>query len=71
MDALEEAFHRYGKPDIFNRDPGSQYTSEAFTGVLEDPDIRVRMEDKGAGRDSVLVEIMAQREVRRGVFECR
>ena len=43
-------------PGIFNSDPGSQYTSEVFTSVLEDPDIRIRMEGKGAGRDNVLVE---------------
>ena len=45
------------RPDpVWASDLGSQYTSEAFTGVLQDPDIRIRMEDKGAGRDNVLVE---------------
>jgi putative transposase len=56
IDALEEALHYYGKPDIFNSDQGSQYTSEEFTGVLKDNDIRISMDGKGAWRDNVLVE---------------
>ena len=54
--ALEEAIYRYGKPIIFNTDQGSQYTSEAFTQVLKDNDIRISMDGKGAWRDNVLVE---------------
>ena len=56
VDALEEAIHRYGKPDIFNTDQGSQYTSEAFTGVLKDRGIAISMDGKGAWRDNVFVE---------------
>jgi len=56
IDALEEALHRYGKPDIFNSDQGSQYTCEAFTDVLKDNDIRISMDGKGAWRDNVFVE---------------
>jgi len=56
IDALEEALHRYGKPDIFNSDQGSQYTSEAFTDVLKDNGIRISMDGKGAWRDNVFVE---------------
>ena len=56
VDPLEAALHRYGKPDIFNSDQGSQYTSEAFTGVLKDNDIRISMDGKGAWRDNVFVE---------------
>ncbi len=56
IDALEEAIHRYGKPVIFNTDQGCQYTSEAFTQVLKDNDIRISMDGKGAWRDNVFVE---------------
>ena len=56
IDALEEALHYYGKPDIFNSDQGSQYTSEEFTGVLKDAEIRISMDGKGAWRDNVFVE---------------
>jgi putative transposase len=56
IDALEEALYRYGKPEIFNSDQGSQYTSEAFTTILKDNDIRISMDGKGAWRDNVFVE---------------
>jgi putative transposase len=56
IDALEEALHYYGKPDIFNSDQGSQYTSKEFTGVLKANDIRISMDGKGAWRDNVFVE---------------
>ena len=56
VDALEEAIHRYGKPEIFNTDQGSQYTSEAFTDVLKDNGIDISMDGKGAWRDNVFVE---------------
>ena len=56
IDALEEALHYYGKPEIFNSDQGSQYTSDDFTGVLKDNDIRISMDGKGAWRDNVFVE---------------
>ena len=56
IDALEEALHYYGKPEIFNSDQGSQYTSEAFTAILKDHDIRISMDGKGAWRDNVFVE---------------
>ena len=56
VDALEEAIHRYGQPDIFNSDQGSQYSSEVFTKVLLEKDIRISMDGKGAWRDNVFVE---------------
>ena len=56
VDALEEAIHRFGVPEIFNTDQGSQYTSEAFTGVLKANDIEISMDGKGAWRDNVFVE---------------
>jgi len=56
IDALEEALHYYGKPEIFNSDQGSQYTSKEFTDVLKGNDIRISMDGKGAWRDNVYVE---------------
>lgn len=56
IDALEEAIYRYGKPDIFNTDQGSQYTSEAFTQALKAGDIRISMDGKGAWRDNIFIE---------------
>jgi putative transposase len=47
VDALEEAIYRYGTPDIFNTDQGSQYTSETFTKVLKDSGIDISMDGKG------------------------
>jgi putative transposase len=44
---LEDALARHGKPDIFNTDQGSQFTSEAFTGVLAGNDIAINMDGKG------------------------
>jgi putative transposase len=54
--ALDEALARYGKPRIFNSDQGSQFTSEAFTDVLEKNGIAISMDGKGAWRDNVFVE---------------
>lgn len=56
VEALEEALARYGKPEIFNTDQGSQFTGAAFTGVLTANDIRISMDGKGAWRDNVFVE---------------
>ena len=54
--ALEEALARYGKPEIFNTDQGSQFTSAAFTGLLTDNAIAISMDGRGAWRDNVFVE---------------
>jgi putative transposase len=54
--ALEEALAKYGKPEIFNTDQGSQFTGAAFTGVLTKNDIGISMDGKGAWRDNVFVE---------------
>lgn len=56
VDALEEAIYRYGKPEIFNSDQGSQFTSEAFTDVLIAEKIRISMDGRGAWRDNIFVE---------------
>ena len=56
IEAVEEAMTRYGKPEIFNTDQGSQFTSTAFTGLLITNGIRISMDGKGAWRDNVFVE---------------
>ena len=56
LEALEDAIHRHGKPEIFNTDQGSQFTSEAFTGLLKQHGIRISMDGKGCWRDNVFVE---------------
>jgi putative transposase len=56
VEALEEALARFDKPDIFNTDQGSQFTSIAFTGVLLRERIAISMDGKGAWRDNVFVE---------------
>lgn len=56
VEALEEALARYGKPDIFNTDQGSQFTSFEFTGVLKAHDIKISMDGKGRWMDNVFIE---------------
>ena len=56
LDAVEEAIARYGRPDIFNTDQGSQFTSASFTGLLVQHKIAISMDGKGAWRDNVFVE---------------
>lgn len=56
IEAVEEALARYGKPDIFNTDQGSQFTSIDFIKMLKDSDIAISMDGKGAWRDNVFVE---------------
>jgi putative transposase len=56
IEALEEALARHGRPEVFNTDQGSQFTCEAFVGVLRSHGIRISMDGKGAWRDNVFVE---------------
>jgi len=56
IEALREALRRYGQPDIFNTDQGSQFTSEAFTGELLGRGIKVSMDGKGRYIDNIFVE---------------
>jgi putative transposase len=56
VEALEEALAKYGKPEIFNTDQGSQFTGDAFTGVLIVNAIAISMNGKGSWRDNVFVE---------------
>ena len=55
VDALEEALSK-GKPEVFNTDQGSQFTSEAFTGLLEQHGVRVSMDGKGRYTDNLFIE---------------
>ena len=56
IEAVEEALGKYGAPEIFNSDQGSQFTSMAFTGLLRDNGIAISMDGRGAWRDNVFVE---------------
>jgi putative transposase len=54
--ALEEALARFGKPEIFNTDQGSQFTSAAFTGTLAAAGIKISMDGRGRWMDNVFIE---------------
>lgn len=54
--AVEEAIAKYGAPEIMNTDQGSQFTSGAFIGILQQHGIRISMDGKGCWRDNVFVE---------------
>ena len=56
VEALHEALDRYGSPEIFNTDQGSQFTSLAFTDVLTDAGIHISMDGKGRWMDNVFIE---------------
>jgi putative transposase len=56
VSALEEALARFGKPEIFNTDQGSQFTSTAFTGTLAAAEIRISMDGRGRWMDNVFIE---------------
>ena len=56
LEAVEEALAKYGPPEIFNSDQGSQFTSDAFTGLLTKNGIAISMDGRGAWRDNVFVE---------------
>ena len=56
VEALQEALTRHGRPEIFNTDQGSQFTSEDFTSVLLDNSIKISMDGKGRCIDNIFVE---------------
>ena len=56
VEALTEALARYGPPEIFNTDQGSQFTSLAFTDGLKDAGIQISMDGKGRWMDNVFIE---------------
>jgi len=56
VDALQEALARFGRPEIFNSDQGSQFTSLTFTGVLQQAGVRISMDGRGRWMDNVFIE---------------
>ncbi len=56
VEALNEALSRYGKPEIFNTDQGSQFTSADFTNVLKDAGIAISMDGRGRCMDNIFIE---------------
>ena len=56
IEALKQALRRYGKPEIFNTDQGSQFTSRGFVGVLESHGIQVSMDGRGRVQDNIFIE---------------
>ena len=56
IEAVEDALRRYGKPEIFNTDQGSQFTSMEFVSLLQGHGIQVSMDGKGRWVDNVFVE---------------
>jgi putative transposase len=56
VDCLEEAIRAYGTPEIFNSDQGSQFTSDAFTGVLINNGVIISMDGRGRALDNIFVE---------------
>ena len=56
VEALNEALEKYGTPEIFNTDQGSQFTSTEFTSILESHGIKISMDGKGRALDNIFVE---------------
>jgi len=56
VEALQEALQKYGTPEIFNTDQGSQFTSDDFTKILRDRGISISMDGKGRWMDNVFIE---------------
>ncbi len=56
VEALGEALARYGRPEIFNTDQGSQFTSFEFTGALKDAGVRISMDGRGRFMDNIFIE---------------
>ncbi len=56
VDALTDAITRYGAPEILNTDQGSQFTSKAWTDVLDAAGVRISMDGKGRWIDNVFIE---------------
>ena len=57
VEALHEALARYGRPEIFNTDQGSQFTSSEFTGVLKDAGVAISMDGRGRCMDNIFTDI--------------
>jgi len=56
VEALEEALAKYGRPEIFNTDQGSQFTSEEWTNTLKAAGVTISMDGNGRWIDNVFIE---------------
>ena len=56
VEALNDALFRYGMPEIFNTDQGSQFTSFGFTGILKGAEITISMDGRGRCMDNIFIE---------------
>jgi putative transposase len=56
VDCLEDAMREHGRPEVFNSDQGSQFTSTAFTDVLKREDVAISMDGRGRALDNIFVE---------------
>ena len=56
VEALQEALSRHGRPDIFNTDQGSQFTSKEFTGTLKEHGVKISMDGRGRCQDNIFIE---------------
>lgn len=56
VDCLEDSLRHHGRPDVFNSDQGSQFTSDAFTGVLKREGVAISMDGRGRALDNIFVE---------------
>jgi len=56
VDALKDAIHNFGCPEIFNTDQESQFTSDSFTGVLKSNEIMISMDGRGRFQDNIFFE---------------
>ena len=56
VNALQEALRRYGAPEIFNTDQGSQFTSNPFTQTLKDHGVKISMDGRGRCQDNIFIE---------------
>jgi len=56
LEVVEEAMARFGRPEIFNTDQGSQFTSPRFTGLLQQAGVRISMDGRGRWMDNVFIE---------------
>lgn len=56
LEVVEDAIAKHGVPELFNTDQGSQFSSSAFVGLLQQHGIRQSMDGKGCWRDNVIVE---------------
>ena len=56
VEAIEDAIGRHGNPEIYNTCQGSQFTSDAFTGVVKDHGIAISMDSRGRFLNNILIE---------------